>query len=446
MKRLPLASLMVISLAFICFAGASLAGNVTMSTYFPVPFGNFKKLAVGTSAGYFTGSDNDLIVEGRVGIGTSAPTGKLVIKGTGAGPTQGLQVQDFNGNPLVTTLDNGNVLIGTTSPNAILTVRSVAGQAPVSFGTTLSTAATVDALGNLRIEKSLYVGNNETGQIFMPRNTPRGIVAEYNDPMYAQNFGLEQIPAHGGPSPRFAALRVFTCDEALGGIKCEIALGKYTDATTFTEWMTMTPPGNIGVGTFSPAASLDVIGTMKMSSDSTFSVTGGTTTSVNGTLNITSSAGTTALTTAAATTTGYGGPLNNSTFLIINKAVNIWGHTLSGSDQLSLILRGDVLAVGIYHASDERLKMNIRPIHDTRRKIRAINGVTFAFKADPEKKKIGLIAQNVEKAVPEVVSTDVRGIKSLEYSSLVGLLIESIKDQQRQIDVLKAQLKALEGR
>ena len=51
-------------------------------------------------------------------------------------------------------------------------------------------------------------------------------------------------------------------------------------------------------------------------------------------------------------------------------------------------------------------------------------------------RQIGLIAQNVEKVIPEVVS-EMDGYKGVDYAKLVPLLIEGIKEQQKQIDELK---------
>jgi hypothetical protein len=51
-----------------------------------------------------------------------------------------------------------------------------------------------------------------------------------------------------------------------------------------------------------------------------------------------------------------------------------------------------------------------------------------------------VIAQDVEKVLPEVVATRENGYKAVRYEKLVALLIEAVKDQQKQIDELKARL------
>ncbi len=64
-----------------------------------------------------------------------------------------------------------------------------------------------------------------------------------------------------------------------------------------------------------------------------------------------------------------------------------------------------------------------------------LRGVEYNdIRIEPEKKKMGLIAQEVELIIPEVVNTSKdNGLKSIEYQILVGLLIEAIKDQQNKL-------------
>ena len=61
-----------------------------------------------------------------------------------------------------------------------------------------------------------------------------------------------------------------------------------------------------------------------------------------------------------------------------------------------------------------------------------MRGVSFQWK-DNKNKSIGVIAQEVEKVIPEIVNTNENGTKSLSYDSIIGLLIEAIKEQQKSI-------------
>ena len=68
-----------------------------------------------------------------------------------------------------------------------------------------------------------------------------------------------------------------------------------------------------------------------------------------------------------------------------------------------------------------------------------MRGVSFDW-IENGNSEVGVIAQEVEEVIPDVVSTNDQGIKSVKYGNLVGVLIEAIKEQQAQIDELKAQL------
>lgn len=94
--------------------------------------------------------------------------------------------------------------------------------------------------------------------------------------------------------------------------------------------------------------------------------------------------------------------------------------------------------------SSRRWKTNIRPIEGAMEKIRRLRGVTYDWKADG-KHDIGLIAEEVGEVVPEVVAYEDNGIdaRSVDYARLVALLIEAVKEQQKEIEELKGAVKAL---
>jgi len=112
-----------------------------------------------------------------------------------------------------------------------------------------------------------------------------------------------------------------------------------------------------------------------------------------------------------------------------------------------LTVSGDVLVVGVITAtdfnssSDITLKNNIFPIKNPIDKIIKINGVNFEWKEN-NKKSAGVIAQEIEKIMPELVSD--AEIKSVNYNGLIGLLIEVVKEQQKQIDEINSLLKTLQ--
>lgn len=100
---------------------------------------------------------------------------------------------------------------------------------------------------------------------------------------------------------------------------------------------------------------------------------------------------------------------------------------------------GDVIA---FSASDRRLKDNIKPIENALEKVNKISGVEFDWNSNQDTyaegmHDIGVIAQEIEEVIPEVVKTRDNGYKAVKYEKIVPLLIEAIKEQQAQIDELK---------
>jgi len=98
---------------------------------------------------------------------------------------------------------------------------------------------------------------------------------------------------------------------------------------------------------------------------------------------------------------------------------------------------GDVIAFG---SSDKRLKDNIEPIEDPLEKMDKIGGYTFIWndkQSTYEGKDVGVIAQEIEEVLPEVVTTRGSGYKAVKYEKIVPLLIESIKELKQEVDEIK---------
>ncbi len=90
--------------------------------------------------------------------------------------------------------------------------------------------------------------------------------------------------------------------------------------------------------------------------------------------------------------------------------------------------------------SDIRLKTNITPLTDILPKLDNISAVGFNWKNGADAKhQIGFIAQEVEKVFPELVFTDDKGYKSIDYSKFSAILLGAVKEQQKQIEELKTE-------
>jgi hypothetical protein len=99
---------------------------------------------------------------------------------------------------------------------------------------------------------------------------------------------------------------------------------------------------------------------------------------------------------------------------------------------------------GIQESSDRRFKKNIAPLSNSLENILKMEGVSYNWKIEefPNRKfgdrtEIGVIAQEVEKIYPELVATDAEGYKSVQYSHMVPILLEAIKEQQQLINSLE---------
>ena len=93
--------------------------------------------------------------------------------------------------------------------------------------------------------------------------------------------------------------------------------------------------------------------------------------------------------------------------------------------------------------SDARLKSNIISLGSTLAKLLMIDGKSYTMKTNESESKIGLLAQDVQKAFPELVKTtnDSDQTLSVNYQGLIPVLINAIKEQQKQIDELKKLIK-----
>ena len=143
-------------------------------------------------------------------------------------------------------------------------------------------------------------------------------------------------------------------------------------------------------------------------------------------------------------TTGYGSVINQNLLTTSNVQHNALGIGMAASATAGRIdATNDVVA---YSSSDIRFKENIKPIENALEKISKISGNTYDWKEENkiehgyEGNDVGVIAQEIEAVLPQLVQTRESGYKAVKYEKLVALLIEGIKEQQKQIDELKSKL------
>jgi hypothetical protein len=128
-------------------------------------------------------------------------------------------------------------------------------------------------------------------------------------------------------------------------------------------------------------------------------------------------------------------------------ATSVLNFYFSGSSDV-LQLRGDgnaTLMGVLTENSDARLKKDIHPISGALSKLVQLSGYTYFWKASNRDSTLqtGVLAQEVEKVLPELVKKDDKGILSVNYSGLIPVLIQSVKEQKEMIDSQADELKSL---
>ena len=148
-----------------------------------------------------------------------------------------------------------------------------------------------------------------------------------------------------------------------------------------------------------------------------------------------------------------GGNADAASFTQYNMVIRSWwgigfrDYTDSATVKLYIDCRtgnlassGTITAVDVNSTSDIKLKTNIKTLTNSLEKVLSMRGVEFERIDNPGKYHVGVIAQEVEVVVPELVSEDNDGTKTVAYGNITALLIEAIKEQQEQINSLKQEI------
>jgi hypothetical protein len=326
------------------------------------------------------------------GDGLTNINGLTTLKSTGGGAELPLKVTDASDNMVFEVMGGGGahfnygpVTIGTTEADeATLLVRAT---------TEIATGGSYNAFGNLHVSTNTQ-GINNGGTISMGGLGRTSGPTEYF--RYAQISGRAENASNGYPEGYMAF-------ETTSGV---------TNLTT--EGMRLNSSGNLGIGTTSPSGKLHVDGTsyftntMHMTGSGNVQFTGGT----------------------------YPTFIRDGNNLLLKRqdtAATMVTFTSGGATV----------------ASDERLKEDITTITGATAKVKQLRGVTHTWKESMQNPDnlngvyLGLIAQEVETVVPEVVHTakvtdaEPDAWKSVDYAKLVPLLIETIKELEARITTLE---------
>jgi hypothetical protein len=231
---------------------------------------------------------------------------------------------------------------------------------------------------------------------------------------------------------------------------CNIHIGRGVASPT----MTLDSNANVGIGTLTPSTKLDVVGIFRVSPSNDPNVT-----SV-----ILDSSGQTngkkwALFSTHNTATEGAGKLmfqqntNGINAMVIDSSGNVGIGTTAPSYKLHV--SGQIYATGdIVAFSDLRYKQDLQVIVNPLDKVQNLTGYTYTMTTATEKEDVtkltpryvGLIAQDLEKVLPEAVHKDPDGKMSVAYGNLAGLFVESIKELTEENKQLKEQLSTMQTR
>lgn len=378
------------------------AGNVKTTGYIIVPSG-IVPASTGAPDGKIFSPSGDYVSGTSWGVNYNEGAPDYIEFNNGTGPTSKIALDDGGA---AFGLSGGNVGIGTAATTQKLTVSgnsAISGIEIISGGSSSNWASvnvggaqSIQTAGSIYSYNSMCVGNNSGAC-----NSTGGVVIGL-----ANTSASVNIPSSGN--------------------------------------IIFNNGGNVGIGKTNPTSKLDVVAT-------------GNTRAVNATSNDTN--GTAVYGTALGTygvgvygqgnddgVVGLGNVIGVAGVCVNAGCTGVYGQSAdgyAGSFSGKGRFTSSVEATSFIYSSDRSLKKNIKTLDNSLGRILQLRGVSFDWKKD-DKASIGLIAQEVEKVYPDLVSTNDEGAKSVQYGNLVAPLIEAIKEQQKKIDQLETRITILE--
>ncbi len=312
----------------------------------------------------------------------------------------------------------------------------------VGFHTASEVLPGTFSTGNFSFQNNVGIGtSNPTSQLHIFRDSSGGASAHvaYDDLIIEGNLStgitIETSSYNAAAGIAFADVE----ESIAGGYFYNHNFDSLLFWANASEKMTILGNGNTGIGTSNPLATLQVNGSD--TSEGVLYVTqdGARQIKINDTRE--SSAWVMGQGVGALGQLGFiEQPGTNIRLVIQNITGNVGIGTTDPSQKLDVV--GNIEATAFFYSSDRNLKNNITPLTSQLDKVTQLQGVSFNWKENG-REDIGVIAQDIEKIYPELVATDSKGIKSVQYGNLVAPLIEAIKEQQIQIDLLKEEVRLL---
>lgn len=151
-----------------------------------------------------------------------------------------------------------------------------------------------------------------------------------------------------------------------------------------------------------------------------------------------------------ATAIGYGAIVSASNSLVLGNGASVGIGISNPAYPLDVV--GNVHGTSFVNGSDIRWKKDIITLHSSLNKVLSMRGIEYSWRKDSpfgktdSTRQIGFVAQEVESVIPELITTDPNGYKSVKYANITAVLVEAMKEQQSQIDALKKTIEALEAK
>jgi hypothetical protein len=405
-------------------SGTRIYGDATVDNKLQVTSG---PVLVGTATSTGTASQSLQVtggayVSGNLGIGITTPTstlhvvGNVIVSGIATATTF---VGNLTGTATTATnlSDAANITTGTINSSRLSGTYGI----NVSYATTAGVSTVAQGLtGTPNITVGIATATTFVGNLTGTATTATNVIGGIGSLTQLQVTGISTFT--NGPVLIGTATSTGTSGQILqiAGINSSVYIGGNLGIGTTNPTRTLSINGDVGIGR-SIYDSTNSSGTTGQVLQSTVSGIGWTTFSGGATLNNTPSG--ILYPTMSATTVGtYSTAYTSSSALTFTAT----SGTLSATQFTSL--------------SDATKKINIRPIENAIELTKQLNGVRFDWKHD-NKPSIGVIAQEIEKVLPELVEEN-DGVKSVSYGNIIGLLIEAIKEQQLRIEKLEERLDA----
>jgi len=413
--------------------GASIS-NGNSNVNIPSANGNINMTAVGNTTMVVTGTGANIF--GTLNVTGNATVGNLLTSGSGGNLTSinVVSANTFIASNSVTVTSNANVgnLNATTAVIASIITSNVAtGTAPLTVTSTTLVSNLYVARANVADNINVTAPGTGTGYMVFA-NATTGNVAELTSAGISADLATNAITAT-------TFIGVFANGNSTISIPAANGNINFSAAGTPDE-LVITSTGVNVAGTLNANGNVTFTGTtLNFGSNANVKITGGT----SGQILSTDGAGNLSWATGGG---GGGGSISITDDTTTNSNVyypilaTITSGSLSTANVSAAELffnpfSGTLNATVFNSLSDRNKKSNIELITNALSKVLTLNGVTFNL-IDSNELSAGLIAQDVEKVLPNAVKYN-NNVRSLNYSGVIGLLVESTKEQQLQIEELK---------